>query len=205
MFHVKHSVVDPGFATALREALDTLPDAPTQEQIEALRVHWDLVKTWNRRVNLTAITDDTDAAWLHYRDSLEALSLLPEGPIVDLGSGAGYPGLPIAITQPFREVTLVEPRRKRASFLITVIAKLGLTNARVLETRSESEPDQLYSAAVTRATFSGRDGLTSCLRWIRPGGVLIAYRSGSMAEIDGSTSHTYAIHGEDRILQVIRS
>jgi 16S rRNA (guanine527-N7)-methyltransferase len=96
---------------------------------------------------------------------------------VDLGSGAGYPGIPLAIAEPERSVLLVEPRQKRTSFLEVVASRLGLKNVRTRVGRSEEEPGELFANVVTRATFSEEGDLEACLRWLAPGGRLIAYRA----------------------------
>jgi 16S rRNA (guanine527-N7)-methyltransferase len=166
------------FQSALATALSAAPISPEQSQL--LEEHWRLVLAWNRRVNLTAIEDDTEAAWLHYADSLAGRSHLIPGPIVDLGSGAGYPGLPLAICHPDRPVTLVEPRQKRASFLDVCCTRLGLTNVRVLVARSTDEPPANFPNVVTRATFSDNTDLTACLNWTTPTGRLIAYRANAI-------------------------
>ncbi|OGR07107.1 MAG: 16S rRNA (guanine(527)-N(7))-methyltransferase RsmG [Deltaproteobacteria bacterium RIFOXYB12_FULL_58_9] len=173
-----------------------------ENKIDLLARHWLMVHSWNSRINLTAITSDEHAAWYHYRDSLEAIQLLPNGSVVDIGSGAGFPGIPLAIAEPEREVVLVEPRRKRASFLNTVKARLGLANVSVLQTRSESQPDALFAAAVTRATFSCEADLVACLDWVEADGVLIAFRGD--VESPNATIHRYELMGEPRTLAVWR-
>ncbi len=188
------------FLTALRQACADLPEV-RDTHLVLMEEHWEQVKRWNARVNLTAITDDVDAAYNHYRDSLEGLQLLPPGPIADLGSGAGYPGIPLAIVQNDRPVTLVEPRRKRASFLETAVARLGLTNLTVLHAASTDAPDQQYAAVVTRATFSAADEIADCMGWVRPGGPVIAYRSEPTGN-PGTTLHPYEIRERARVLEL---
>lgn len=181
----------------LEGILAGLPEAEQPFLIGQLAAHWALVCQWNDRCNLTAISQPEDAAWLHYRDSLQALPLLTSGPILDIGSGAGFPGIPLALARPEWSFTLLEPRHKRASFLQTVISRLGMRNVRVVIGRSDQPIPQLspdqgppYAAVVTRATFSGEADLLGCMRWLRPGGKLIAYRSesayaGQVADVMG--------------------
>jgi len=198
-FHVKQS----RFLHALSPTLVDVSPRLTLGQLRQLEDHWRLVLAWTARTNLTAITDDADAALLHYRDSLEALAVLPPGPIVDLGSGAGYPGLPIAIAEPARSVTLVEPRAKRVSFLKVAVARLGLANVRVRQASSTDTPDQAYAAAVTRATFSDSADLLACQRWLAFGGLLVAFRSAASGDRDAEL-HSYAIAGQPRLLELWR-
>jgi 16S rRNA (guanine527-N7)-methyltransferase len=186
---------------ALKTALADLSMGSDARVIGLLGRHWELVSSWNARVNLTSIEDASEVAWLHYRDSLEALQVLVPGAITDLGSGAGYPGIPLAIAEPSRRVTLVEPRRKRASFLETVAARLGLDNVRVLEARSDDSPDELSANVVTRATFSDAHELRACQKWAAPGGRLIAFRSDPSGD-PTARAHLYRLRDEVRLLEI---
>jgi 16S rRNA (guanine527-N7)-methyltransferase len=186
---------------ALVTALEDLAIGKDDRALDLLSRHWDLVSAWNERVNLTAIDDALDAAWLHYRDSLEALAALVPGGITDIGSGAGYPGIPLAIAEPERQVTLVEPRRKRVSFLETVAARLGLGNVRVIEGRSEDTPKVLTANVVSRATFSDLRDLRACLKWVAPGGQLIAFRSDPSGD-SAAHAHPYRLGDETRLLEI---
>ena len=148
----------------------------------AMAQHWSLVQQWNARTNLTAIHDTATAITRHYRDSLMALPHLTGGPIVDFGSGAGFPGMVLAIARPDWQVTLVEPRRKRVSFLEVARARLKLDNLRVHHGRLEDDPDQSYAHAVSRATFAD-GGLMDMAdvqmhvgRWLRDDATMLLYR-----------------------------
>jgi 16S rRNA (guanine527-N7)-methyltransferase len=194
---VSQSAIRAIFAKALTDGPAALP-APA---IDRLVQHWELVKAWNARVNLTSILDDEEAAYRHYRDSLQALPLLPQGAIVDFGSGAGFPGIPLALAAPDRTFTLLEPRRKRVSFLEVAAGRLGLTNVRVVLGASGDRPDRDYDAGVTRATFSSADGLEECLTWLVPGAPLIAYRSDALG-LPGAQVHPYLVRETRRVLEV---
>ncbi len=190
---MKHS-----FATALREATASkFSDA----QYQLFEEHWRLVLAWNQRVNLTSITDDLDAAWLHYADSLAALPHLVPGTVVDLGSGAGYPGVPLAIGAPERSVLLVEPRQKRTTFLDVSATRLDLKNVRTRVGRSEDAPPELFANVVTRATFSDEGDLKHCLRWVQPGGRLIALRADNVAS-SATQIIPYQLRGETHALHI---
>ena len=173
-----------------RQALVDTPYADVGT-LGRFRQHWQLVKDWNETTNLTAIVDEATAAWLHYRDALEACPWLTGARVVDLGSGAGFPGLVLAIAMPHLEVTLVEPRRIRVDFLEMAAAKLGLTQVRVLRGKAGSEPPEAFDHAVTRATFASTTFVPQALRWLKPQASLICYRSPS-AEAWGSR-HTYVL------------
>lgn len=186
------------FVSALRAARG---ESLSAEQVDLLEQHWRLVLAWNKRTNLTAIVNDTDAAWLHYADSLSALGELLPGSVADLGSGAGYPGVPLAIVSPTRSFTLVEPRQKRASFLDVAISRLGLTNVRVQVGRSEEVPTRPFDNVVTRATFSDEGDLEACLAWLRPGGRLIALRANNVAS-NAVRIVTYKLRSDTHALHI---
>ncbi len=176
-------VMNPVFSRILNSSSLELSD----EMLRKLWGHWQLVREWNSRVNLTSIRDDEEAAWYHYRDSIAVADHLPAGSVVDMGSGAGFPGIPLAIILPQRAVTLVEPRRKRVSFLRVAAGRLGLRNLEITMGRSNDTPSHRFAALVTRATFSDDGDLNQCLKWVKPGGAMIAFRSEDSASLSQST------------------
>lgn len=189
--------------TYLRESCADLALDLPDETLEAMASHWDLVCRWNARTNLTAIVDDPRAAAVHYRDSLAALELINHGPIVDFGSGAGFPGIPLALARPDWNFTLVEPRRKRASFLEMAVARLNLRNVKVRIGRIEDIPDQLYRHAVTRATFSDTSAFEMAAAWLEPQGSLLAYRSDTGVVTPGARrQHRYTVANSARVIEV---
>ena len=106
------------FEGALREVLDDLCVEASASQFDALCGHFRLLERWNRRINLTRISDPVDAARRHYGESAFLHRELPAAAsFVDVGSGAGFPGLPFAAFRPSSTVTLVESIRKKAAFL----------------------------------------------------------------------------------------
>jgi 16S rRNA (guanine527-N7)-methyltransferase len=142
-----------------------------------MAAHWELLLKWNQKTNLTAITDPKAAAFTHYADSLAAMGYLHVGPVLDVGSGGGFPGIVLAIALPHLQFTLLEPRQKRVSFLQTVQARLALDNVRVLCGRLEDAPDQVYAHAVSRAVFSDAQMFESTAPWLASGGTMLAYRA----------------------------
>lgn len=128
------------------------PDPATAERLAAYR---DLLARWSTRINLVADLDPAAIEARHIRDSLQLIPLLPPaGPIADLGSGGGLPGLVIAIARPDREVHLVESDRRKSAFLIDTAARLGLRHVRVHPTRIEAAAPHLprnLSAVTARA------------------------------------------------------
>lgn len=130
-------------------------------QLEALERHFELLLQWNAKMNLTSLTELPEAATRHYGESLFLASRLTAGRIVDIGSGAGFPGIPIAIARPDCSVDLVESHQRKAVFLRE--ATRGLPNVRVLGVRAETlirpgsgdpEYDWLVSRAVDPASLA---------------------------------------------------
>ena len=124
--------------------------ALTPEQLTLLEEHYRLLLRWNQKINLTRITGLRDAVRYHYCESLYLAKRLPAGPlrIVDIGSGAGFPGIPVAIYRPECSVDLVESHQRKAVFLRE--AARQLPNVRVLPQRAESVTDS-YDWTISRA------------------------------------------------------
>ncbi|HLU12356.1 MAG TPA: 16S rRNA (guanine(527)-N(7))-methyltransferase RsmG, partial [Arenimonas sp.] len=97
-----------------------------------------LLSRWNRTYNLTAIRDEREMVSRHLLDSLAMWRFLRPGRLADLGTGPGLPGIPLAMARPDVEVSLVESNGKKARFLREAVRRLGLSNARVLESRAEA-------------------------------------------------------------------
>src|SRR5262249_8599063 len=127
-----------------------------EEQILQLVKHYELLCKWNQRFNLTRITKPKDAATLSYAESLYGARFIGEAKtVLDIGSGAGFPAVPIAITLPELEVTALEANQKKSLFLTEVKYELRLDNLKVVTARLEdndvSEYDLLSSRALDRA------------------------------------------------------
>ena len=124
--------------------------ALSSAQLELLEEHYRLLLRWNQKINLTRITCLQDAVWYHYCESLYLATRLPAGPlrIVDIGSGAGFPGIPVAICRPESSIDLVESHKRKAVFLGEAARKLP--NVRVLPQRAEAVT-ALYDWTISRA------------------------------------------------------
>ncbi|HEY3839564.1 MAG TPA: 16S rRNA (guanine(527)-N(7))-methyltransferase RsmG [Bryobacteraceae bacterium] len=126
------------------------PNWITSEQAGALERHLELLERWNKTLNLTRITDRAEAIERHYNEALFVARHLPPGAlrIVDIGSGAGFPGLPIAIVRPECSVSLIESHQRKAVFLRE--ASRDLRNVKILPIRAEACTER-FDWAVSRA------------------------------------------------------
>ncbi|AKU92860.1 rRNA small subunit 7-methylguanosine (m7G) methyltransferase GidB [Vulgatibacter incomptus] len=134
---------------------------------------------WNRKINLTAIEDPAAVAELHVLDSLAIGRHVPDGAkLLDVGTGGGFPGIPLAIVRPDVECLLVDRTEKKVLFLKTVIARLGLRNARAAHLRIEGDPASEGIApsdvVVSRAFAAPGEWLALAKPYVRPGGLAIA-------------------------------
>ena len=137
------------FAELLRSKLAGICDLP-EPQIERLKLHYDLLTRWNRVLSLTSVRTLEEAVERHYCESVFAALHLPEGPVsvADVGSGAGFPGVPIAIMRPDCEIVLIESHQRKAAFLKE--ATRELPNVRILAKRAEEVPER-FDWVVSRA------------------------------------------------------
>jgi 16S rRNA (guanine527-N7)-methyltransferase len=149
---------------------------------ERLRAFAALLNIWNRRFNLVSCASASQLVDRHLLDSLTVNPLLDgASTIVDLGSGAGFPGVPLSIIHPETVVALVEPRRRRANFLREVRRTLRLENLRVVDRRAEEGPSgrEKFDAAVCRAVWSDGTLIAVAILWLRVGGTLLWMRGGT--------------------------
>ena len=175
------------------------PERCDDQKIDLMYRHWQLMLKWNARTNLTAIRKDSEALLKHYADSVVMVDILPrDGSVLDVGSGGGFPGIPLAIIRPDLTWRLLEPRQKRVSFLKATIARLGLKNITVIAARSDESPTSISDLAVTRATFSDVHGARTVLDWLKPSGALYALRSLDAEDWPNAERKTFEFGSEVR-------
>lgn len=136
-----------------------------------------LLVRWNKTYNLTAVRDPRAMVTRHLLDSLAMQPYIASGMLADLGTGPGLPGIPLAITRPQLQVTLVESNGKKARFMREAVRQLGLGNARVAESRAEALDE---AGRYDQLTARAMDTLAGIVRvgghLLRPGGVLLAMK-----------------------------
>jgi 16S rRNA (guanine527-N7)-methyltransferase len=182
-------------------------------QLARFRRYRELLLDWNTRINLTAITEPAEVVTRHFLDSLTVAMAIPgeerQRPLrlLDVGAGAGLPGLPLAIAFPHWDVTLLEATGKKVRFLDAVVAALELRNARAMQGRAEEVAhDPAYrgrfDVVTARAVAALPTLLEYCAPFARVGGLTIAPKKGELEEEIDAGSHAVKLLGA-RLLDVV--
>jgi len=147
-------------------------------QLEQFALHALELARWNRKMNLTAIREPSAVAIRHFLDSIVPVALIPSGAaLLDIGSGGGFPGIPLKVLRPDLEVTLIDGIRKKVSFQKHVIRTLGLKGIQALQTRAEALPgDSSFDVVMTRALTDLAQFAGLALPLLSPGGLMIALK-----------------------------
>ena len=162
----------------------------SEVQIGQFKEYYELITEWNSFMNLTAITELSEVVQKHFTDSLaliKAGDLSGTKRIMDVGTGAGFPGLPLKIAFPELEVVLLDSLNKRVKFLNEVIAKLGLKGITAIHGRAEDyakqgEYREQFDFVVSRAVANLASLSEYCLPYVKAGGFFVPYKSGSIDE-----------------------
>lgn len=155
----------------------------TEKQLSQFETYASLLKEWNEKMNLTAITDDEGIAVKHFIDSISVLKcvdLKRDSSLIDIGTGAGFPGVPIKIMRPDIELTLLDSLNKRLIFLEEVCSKIGI-DADILHARAEEfgqNPDyrEKFDYSVSRAVANLPSLCEYCIPYIKVGGMFISMK-----------------------------
>ena len=165
---------------ALERGLDELALVLPASAAEQLLAYAELLMKWNRTYNLTAIRDPLEMVSRHLLDSLAVLPHLPmtdDATLADVGSGAGLPGIPLAIARGAWRVALNDSSQKKAAFLRQAAIELGLRNIDVHEGRVEAwRPAARFAVVISRAFSDLAEFLAKCRHLVAPGGVLAAMK-----------------------------
>ena len=157
----------------------------TEAQAESLITYAGLLKEWNEKMNLTAISDDFGIAVKHFLDSMTAISTgLIQGKVIDVGCGAGFPGLVLKIAKPEIELTLLDSLKKRLTFLEAVTTELHISDVVLEHSRAEDGARRMrekFDTVVSRAVANMSVLSELCLPFLKPGGYFLALK-GPLAE-----------------------
>lgn len=155
-------------------ALGLQLDAATQQR---LLDYIALLDKWNKVYNLTAVRDPAEMLTQHLLDSLAVLPYVDGGTLLDVGTGPGLPGIPVALARPELAVTLLDSNQKKTTFVRQAIAELRLANATVVCTRIEAwQPEHRFDAVISRAFSELSEFVKLSARFCRPGGKLLAMK-----------------------------
>ena len=170
---------------------------------EKLDRYAELLVEWNQKMNLTAITDPEGILRKHFVDSLTALPYLPAGPcrLIDVGTGAGFPGVPLALIRKDVELTLLDSLNKRLIFLKELCGALQLpvtlVHARAEEGGRQPALREQFDLATARAVANLRELSEYCLPYVRPGGMFYSLKGGdAVAETVGAERAIHLLGGQ---------
>ena len=183
----------------ITEILSPLRPDLSAEQLAMFETYYAMLDDWNTRVNLTAITEPEDVAKKHFLDSLTAAPYLkPNASIVDVGTGAGFPGLPLLIFRPDLKVTLMDSLQKRLVFLEAVCKELKLkaelVHARAEDAGQNPKYREKFDVALTRAVSALPVLCELTLPLVKVGGTSIAYKGDSAEELAASGNALSVLH-----------
>lgn len=187
---------DKQFKPALEAALARSDLADLSEgQMAQLVKHYSMMRAWNRRMNLTRIIEPDEAAQLHYADSLfGGRFILNAARILDIGSGAGFPALPLAVLRPETEVTALEANQKKSVFLNEAREELGLANFKVATARLESFDVSGYDLLTSRALDRAEEMLPPVIARLNAHQRFMLYCAPDLlAKINNLTGSTIAV------------
>lgn len=180
------------FEKMMREELSEFSIELSELQLHQFYQYFELLIEWNKVMNLTTITEVEDVVTKHFVDSLSLVKVLPDlkseqVQILDMGTGAGFPGIPLKIVFPELEITLLDSLNKRINFLNEVIEQLGLKKIKAVHGRAEDygrdrEYREKFDYCVSRAVANLSTLSEYCMPYVKIGGAFIPYKSGKIEE-----------------------
>jgi 16S rRNA (guanine527-N7)-methyltransferase len=155
----------------------------SDQMIDQLMAYLNLIEKWNRVYNLTAIRERDEMIKLHFLDSLSILNHVEMEHVLDVGSGAGFPGIVLAITKPELKVTVMDSVNKKTTFMQQVKSELSLSNLNVVNARVEDyQPTILFDGVISRAFSSIQNMLSMTQHTLKKNGTWLAMKSKDVKE-----------------------
>lgn len=185
------------------EMLDEFNISYTDRMLEQFNLYYDILIQWNKFMNLTGITEYHDVTVKHFIDSLSIVKIIDMtnvSSLIDVGTGAGFPGIPIKIIFPHIKICLLDSLNKRVKFLNEIISKLDLDNISALHGRAEEvakrgEYREKYDLCVSRAVANLSSLSEYCLPFVKKGGQFISYKSSDIDKELLSSKHAISVLG----------
>lgn len=191
------------FSYELKEKAKIIGINVTQENVEQFYEYMNLLLEWNEKINLTAITEENEVILKHFIDSLTINKYIEEGEtIIDIGTGAGFPGIPLAITKMENKITLVDSLNKRINFLLKVKDALKLNNVEAIHSRVEEigkncNHREHYNVVTSRAVAKLNILLEYMMPLVKVGGKCICMKGSNIdEEIEQSKKALNILGGE---------
>ena len=191
--------------TKFRNSLNSIGIELTNSQLNAFETYYDMLIDRNKVMNLTAITEFDEVMDKHFLDSVylfRSIELKADYKLIDIGTGAGFPGIPLKIVFPELKITLLDSLNKRVGFLNDVIDELNLNDIEAIHGRAEDiARDKTYRAsydiAVSRAVANLSTLSEYCLPFVKIGGKFVSYKSGDCAdEVDNAKAAIHLLGGK---------
>ena len=192
--------------SSLAEGLKSFNIEVNERQIEQFLQYYELLIEWNSFMNLTSITQFEEVIRKHFVDSVSLVRVFPEimkeeYTLIDVGTGAGFPGIPLKIVFPHLRVMLLDSLNKRISFLKEVAESIGLKNIEAVHGRAEDfarkeEFREKYDVCVSRAVANFSTLSEYCLPFVKRGGCFIAYKSERLWRSMSSQKKQFLFSGE---------
>ena len=178
---------------------------------EKLNLYLNELITWNEKFNLTSITDPEEIKIKHFEDSISLLQVIPltNQSVIDVGAGAGFPGIPLKIACPEIRLTLVEATRKKIEFLRHIVQALQLKDVEIIWGRAEEAVKdgkrELFDIALSRAVAKLNVLCEYCLPFVKVGGVFVAYKEEAVEEeVKEAASALNALGGEIKEIKKVK-
>lgn len=194
----------------LKKGIKELGLTLSDTQIDQFTLYYELLTEWNSFMNLTAITEYEEVCIKHFLDSIslcKAIDCTQEYTVIDVGTGAGFPGIPLKIAYPNLKITLLDSLGKRVKFLKEVIQRLGLKDIEAIHGRAEdyAKPDLLreqFDLCVSRAVANLATLSEYCIPYVKEGGYFISYKSEKISEEECAAQNAIKVLGGKVVSQI---